>query len=192
MFDLRAEWMRSQRLQLTRWICFCGVILSAVTSGIGTTNEQDFFDCWDLYGDYPNNFWHRVLPKFNRIEEDPGWDFKDPTNLYLVFREKPDIGGTLTFLQPKRRRFAAHVKSYKAGHLRDAQAVGLQLIQELADGYEVSFQPIDPITGHPLPLRDKVVLFSRYRRTSLPLSDNLTVTGFYGSPELRSLPDGNL
>jgi len=72
------------------------------------------------------------------------------------------------------------------GHEQSAQAFGYQIVRASSQGYEVSFQQIDPITGQPLPLRENVVFFSRSRRTHITLSDKLTVFGFYGDPHLRN------
>jgi hypothetical protein len=72
------------------------------------------------------------------------------------------------------------------GHEQDARAFGYQVARTSSDGYEVSFQPIDPISGQALPLRDKTLFFSRSRRNVFPLAEGVTVSGFFGDPRLRS------
>ena len=107
-------------------------------------------------------------------------EFKDPAFLFLSFQ-----GGVLTWLHPSKRPMAGYEEAFMPGHEQTAAAFGFQIVRETTEGYEVSFQPIDPRTGAPLPLRSTVVLFSRCRRTLVPLSAKLKVLGFYGDSHMR-------
>ena len=87
-----------------------------------------------------------------------------------------------TWLQRTRRRSGVYTEPFKPGREESAGAFGYQITHESADGYEVSFQPIDRRTGEPLPLRDIVIFFSRSHTTRKALSNKSMITEFYGNP----------
>ena len=116
---------------------------------------------------------------------EPEWELQDPSFLYLSFRHKGHIEEMLTWLHPMKGRHNLCWESWMRGHQQDSRAFAYQLVREAPDGYEVSFQPIDPITEQPLPLKDTTVLFSRSTRRLVTLTDKLSVVGFYGSPQLQ-------
>lgn len=115
----------------------------------------------------------------------PEWEIQDPSFLYLSFKDKGGMGETLTWLHPMKGRFNLYWESWMPGHQQDARAFAYQLIREAPEGYEVSFQPIDPITEQPLPLKDTTAFFPRSTRQLIALTDKLSVVGFYGSPEFE-------
>lgn len=71
---------------------------------------------------------------------------------------------------------------------RKARAFAYHLTRETPLGYEVSFQPVDPVepwTERPVAGKEIKVLFPRSERKLVKLTDKLSVQGFYGSPELK-------
>jgi hypothetical protein len=158
-------------------IIFFAVIALAASASASSEVDRCWMDAW--YSPPLETIWklHWGLPS-----DEPEWEFKDPAFLYLTFDEI----GSMTFLHPTKNRSGAQETSFMLGHEQSAQAFGYQIVRASSQGYEVSFQQIDPITGQPLPLRENVVFFSRSRRTHITLSDKLTVFGCYGDPHLRN------
>jgi len=143
----------------------------------------DYMDAWD--GSPFEYLWpSRSRPSL--VGYEPEWQFKDPTFLYLTFETKSEPNARMTILfHPTKRKSAAYEEGFSLGHQQNAQAFGIRLDSQSPEGYEVSFQAIDPITGQPLPLRCRIVLFSRSTRTTVPLTDRISVSGFYGDPRFR-------
>ena len=74
------------------------------------------------------------------------------------------------------------------GEQAPARAFGYHLVRETPQGYEVSFQPVDPIepwTERPVAGKQIKVFFPRSERKLVKLTDKLSVQGFYGSPDLK-------
>ena len=158
----------------------CSLIASGVAISAIAPVTGDWRDVWDSSPPDVSGGLAGVPPT-NATE----WDFKDPALLFLSFQSRDSEDDVLTWLHPTKRRIGGYEEAFMPGHEETAEAFGYQIIREAAEGYEVSFQPIDPITGAPLPLRDTIVLFSRSRRTLAPLSEKLKVLGFYGNPHMQ-------
>jgi hypothetical protein len=119
------------------------------------------------------------------LASEPEWKFNDPAYLYLRFRDKGLRGESLTWVHPIHHRSNWVEEVFMPGHEHDARAFAYHLIRETPEGYEVSFQPIDPIdpsAKRPLPLKDIRVFFPRSKPKLFSLTDKLSVLGFYGNP----------
>ena len=71
---------------------------------------------------------------------------------------------------------------------QQARAFAYRLTRETPQGYEVSFQPVDPFepwTEHAIAGKEIKVLFPRSERKLFKLTDKLSVLGFYGSPQMK-------
>lgn len=113
---------------------------------------------------------------------DSEWEMRDPGYLYLSSTDQATGVSSITWLHPLRRRSALDMESFMPGEQQKARMFEFWLTSETPEGYEVSFQPLDPITEQPLPLRDRQILFIRGRETTYTLTDKITVFGFYGDP----------
>lgn len=111
-------------------------------------------------------------------------EFKDPAFLYLVFEDKSleEFGGVMTWLHPILNHSGSFQEAFMPSEEKKSKAVEYRLMCETANGYEVSFQPIDPITKRPLPLRDQRVIFLRTTETIVSLTNKVRIFGFYGDP----------
>jgi hypothetical protein len=153
-------------------LIFCAAIENAL-SGIGRP-----FDSWES-----PSMDALAYVGFRPPTAEPAWEFDDPTFLYVCFEDIPFAGGIMTtWLHPTRNRSHVYIEPFKPGHEESARAFGYQITRKSADGYEVSFQPIDPRTGQPLPLKDTVIFFPRSHTTCKALSNRSMITGFYGNP----------
>jgi hypothetical protein len=71
---------------------------------------------------------------------------------------------------------------------QNARAFAYHLSRETPEGYEVTFQPVDPIepwTERAIPGKKLKVFFPRSERKLVQLTDKMSIQGFYGSPELK-------
>ena len=69
-----------------------------------------------------------------------------------------------------------------------ARAFAYRLTGETPEGYEVTFQPVDPIepwTERPIAGKELRVFFPRSERKLVKLTDKMSIQGFYGSPDLK-------
>jgi len=131
----------------------------------------------------PSNIW-------DALADDPHWSMTDPTYLYLVFRKKDCPGDFMTWLHSGTQESNAIIECFMPGHEREARAFVYHLSRETAEGYEVTFQPMDPkdwLSSRPPPVNGKEtkIFFSRTERKLFTLTDQLSVAGFYGSPKIR-------
>jgi len=129
---------------------------------------------------------------FPYLALEPEWRFTDPAYLYLAFSDKGVSGDTFTWIHPVRNRSGWHEESFMPDEEQKARAFSYHLIRETPQGYEVTFQPIDPTEPEmecPLPGKVVTVFFSRSERKRFKLTDKFSVVGFYGSPHPpRELP----
>ena len=122
------------------------------------------------------------------LEKEPDWRLTDPTYLYLIIRHRELPGDTLTFLHPVRLRSNWCEEIFMPDQQQRAHAFVYHLVHETPQGYEVSFQPVDPIepwTERPVGGKQIKVFFPRSERKLVKLTDKLSVQGFYGSPDLK-------
>jgi len=129
---------------------------------------------------------HSNQPRF--FDSEPEWRLTDPAYLYLRFKHKPDKGDSLTWIHPIRNRSGWCEEVFIHGQEGDARAFAFRLTRETPQGYEVSFQPIEPTKPwikHRLPIKDVRVFFPRSKRRLLALTNKLSVLGFYGDPQLQ-------
>jgi hypothetical protein len=111
---------------------------------------------------------------------------KDPAFLYLRFSQKYfEPAAVLTWLHPKEKRSGSYWETAEPNHEQEVQAFVFSLIRETPEGYEVSFQPIDPKTEHVLPIRDARIFFPRSKGKPIHLTGRTFVVGFYGNPQQR-------
>src|ERR1043166_649565 len=123
---------------------------------------------------------------FPYLALEPEWRFTDPVYLYLAFSDKGDRGHSITgWLHPIRNRSGWCVESFMPDEQQKARAFSYRLTREIPQGYEVTFQPIDPTEPQmecPVPGKVVTVLFSRSEQKRFTLTDSLSVIGFLGSP----------
>ena len=121
------------------------------------------------------------------LAKEPEWRLTDPAYLYLIFKDRDTPGGSyaLTFLHPVRLRSNLCVETFMPDHQREARAFTYRLARETPQGYEVSFQPIDPVEERPVAGKEIKVFFPRSERKLVKLTHKLSVQGFYGSPDLK-------
>ena len=122
------------------------------------------------------------------LENEPEWRLTDPAYLYLIIRHSELAGDTLTFLHPVRLRSNWCEEIFMPDQQRQARAFAYHLVRETPEGYEVSFQPVDPMepwTERPVAGKEIKVLFPPSERKLVKLTDKLSVQGFYGSPDLK-------
>jgi hypothetical protein len=122
------------------------------------------------------------------LAKDPDWRLTDPAYLYLIIRDRELPDAALTFLHPVRLRSNRCEEVFRPGQERHARAFAYHLVRETPQGYEVSFQPIDPIelwTERPVAGKEIRVFFPRSERKLVKLTEKLSVQGFYGSPDLK-------
>jgi hypothetical protein len=115
----------------------------------------------------------------------PEWRFTDRAYLYLRFRDKRGPGEQFTWLHPVRNRSNWVEEVFMPGREYEARAFAYHLVRVTPKGYEVSFQPIDPVDPSPqrlLPLKATKVFFPRSKPKLFSLTNNLSVQGFYGDP----------
>jgi hypothetical protein len=111
---------------------------------------------------------------------------KDPAFLYLSFTQKSFApAGVMTWLHPTEKRSGSYWETNESNQEQEARAFAFRLIREAPEGYEVSFQPIDPKTEQPLRARDIRIFFPRSTSKPTPLTDRTFVAGFYGNPLQR-------
>lgn len=146
------------------WLCtfllllFTGVALSPVLSGVrpASTSKMD---------------WAQFISK-------------DPAFLYLGFTQASFAPAALmTWLHPTEKRTGSYWETKTPGH--EPQAFTFHLIREAPDGYEVSFQRIDPKTERPMQTQDTRIFFPRAKAKPIQLTDYTSVSGFYGNPQQR-------
>lgn len=154
-------------------ISVCSLSMLANAVGLPHSSWQ-WLDVWEP--PWAEDLWR--LPPSTAPGFD--WEYEDPACLLLEFRAKSFVA--ITWLHPTKRRRTAYEGLSMRNEQQKAEAFGYELIGETPEGYDVIFQPIDPISGAPLPLRATEVLFPRSHPTSVTLSDHLTVWGFYGRP----------
>ena len=122
------------------------------------------------------------------LAKEPDWRLTDPAYLYLVIRHKDSAGDSITFLHPTRLRANWCEEMFMPDQQRQAHAFVFRLVHETTRGYEVSFQPVDPVepwTERPVAGKEIRVLFPRSERKLVKLTDNLSIQGFYGSADLK-------
>jgi len=111
---------------------------------------------------------------------------KDPAFLYLGFTQASFApAAIMTWLHPTEKRSGSYWETHAPNHEQEARAFAFRLIREAPDGYEVSFQPIDPKTEKALPARDTRIFFPRSKSKPTQLTDRTSVAGFYGNPQQR-------
>jgi len=122
------------------------------------------------------------------LAREPDWRLTDPAYLYLIIRHREPSGDMLTFLHPIRRRSNWCEEIFMPEERQKARAFAYRLTSETPEGYEVTFQPVEPIepwTERPIAGKELKVLFPRSERKLVKLTDKLSVQGFYGSPDLK-------
>src|SRR5882724_1908822 len=122
------------------------------------------------------------------LAKEPDWRLTDPAYLYLIIRHKEVPGDTLTFLHPTRHRSNWCEETFMPQERQNARAFAYHLSRETPEGYEVTFQPVDPIepwTERPIAGKELKVFFPRSERKLVKLTDKMSIQGFYGSPDLK-------
>jgi hypothetical protein len=122
------------------------------------------------------------------LANEPEWRLTDPAYLYLAFTDHSVPGESLTWLHPVRQRSNWCEEAFMPEEQRKARAFAWRLTRETPQGYEVSFQPVEPIepwTERPTAGKEITVFFPRLERKHVNLTDKLSVDGFYGSPQMR-------
>ena len=110
---------------------------------------------------------------------------KDPAFLYLRFTQVSfNPAALMTWLHPTEKRTGSYGETKTSDY--EPQAFIFRLVREAPDGYEVSFQRIDPKTERPLQTPAKLIFFPRSKGKPAQLTDRTSVTGFYGNPQQRS------
>ena len=111
---------------------------------------------------------------------------KDPAFLYLSFTQTSFAPASImTWLHPTEKRSGSYWETRVPNHEQEARSFTFRLIREAPEGYEVSFQPIDPKTQQPLQARDTRIFFPRSTSKPTQLTDRTSVAGFYGNPQQR-------
>jgi hypothetical protein len=120
------------------------------------------------------------------------WSFTDPAYLYLTFKIKGVPAESTTWLHPMVVGSCptAVMESFLPGHQQEAKAFSYQISRQTLQGYEVTFQPVDPMPMtyfevRPLPERAIKVFFPRSGRSLFKLTDKIEVVGFYGDPAMK-------
>ena len=109
---------------------------------------------------------------------------KDPAFLYLGFTQVSfNPAALMTWLHPTEKRTGLYVETKTSDY--EPQAFTFRLVREAPDGYEVSFQRIDPKTERPLQTPAKLIFFPRSKGKPTQLTDRTYVAGFYGNPQQR-------
>ena len=109
---------------------------------------------------------------------------KDPAFLYLGFTQASfNPAALMTWLHPTEKRTGSYGETKTSDY--EPQAFTFRLVREAPDGYEVSFQRIDPKTERPLQIPAKLVFFPRSKGKPTQLTDRTSVAGFYGNPHQR-------
>ena len=109
---------------------------------------------------------------------------KDPAFLYLGFTQASFAPAALmTWLHPTEKRTGSYGETKTSDY--EPQAFTFRLVREAPDGYEVSFQRIDPKTERPLQTPAKLIFFPRSKGKPAQLTDRTYVAGFYGNPQQR-------
>ena len=114
------------------------------------------------------------------LANQPEWRFTDPAYLYLVIRQRETRGDSVTFLHPTQHRSNWCEESFMPAERQKAR--------ETPEGYEVTFQAVDPIEPwieRPLAGKEFRVFFPRSERKLVKLTDKMSIQGFYGSPEFK-------
>jgi hypothetical protein len=122
------------------------------------------------------------------LANEPEWRLTYPAYLYLAFVDNGVPGESLTWLHPLRHRSNWCEEAFMPRERREARAFAYHLTRETPQGYEVSFQPVDPIepwTERPIAGKAIKVFFPRSERKRFKLTDKLSVVGFYGSPQRK-------
>jgi hypothetical protein len=155
-------------------------LIAASSTALAADSQESWrlFDVWD--SNSLDASW--VVPGIGLTEE--FYFERHPAFLCLLFQrqghEPPVVG-----LHPTRHPSAGYGQPFMTGNQQRTQAFGCQIVRSDAEGYEISFQAVDPISGQPLPLKEVVAVFPRGRRTRISLAGGLSVTGFYGNPDIR-------
>jgi hypothetical protein len=110
---------------------------------------------------------------------------KDPAFLYLTFIKKGDPAAVTSWLHPTERRSGEYQEGFMPGHEKDSHAFVFELVRESPDGYEVAFHPVDPLNRQPLSAGETRLFFARSTHEPMPLTDKLSVAGFYGNPQQK-------
>src|ERR1700719_3126098 len=117
---------------------------------------------------------------WKELADQPEWRFTDPAYLYLIIKHKNCPGDMITWLHPIQNRSNVCMECYMPDHQQQARAFAYELSRETEQGYEVTFQPVDPMQPFARrPLKDKPikVLFPRKERKTFTLTDELSVVG---------------
>jgi hypothetical protein len=124
------------------------------------------------------------------LAKEPDWRLTDPAYLYLIIRHREPYGDILTFLHPTRQRSNWCEEIFMPEEQQKARAFEYRLTRETLQGYEVTFQPVDPIepwTERPIAGKELKVFFPRSERKLVKLTEKMSVQGVYGSPDLKHL-----